>query len=84
VPPGRPRGCGGRKLPLIPNLREMAMRRRMKMRKRGEITLSPHSPPPEDLPSLGYLFIQQAGISIGARQLKRPQTGTGASSGPPP
>jgi hypothetical protein len=26
----------------------------------GEITLSPHSPPPEDLPSLGDLFSQQA------------------------
>jgi hypothetical protein len=28
----------------------------------GEITPSPYSPPPEDLPSLGNLFSQQAGI----------------------
>jgi hypothetical protein len=31
----RARGGGGRKLPLSLNPREMAMRRRMKMRKRG-------------------------------------------------
>jgi hypothetical protein len=47
------------------------MRRRMKMRKRGEITPSFHSSPPEDLPSLGGLFSQQAGISVGARRAKR-------------
>jgi hypothetical protein len=33
----------------------------------GEITPSPHSPPPQDLPLLGDLFRQQARISIGAR-----------------
>jgi hypothetical protein len=31
VPTGRPRGCGGWKLPLSLNLREMAMGKRMKM-----------------------------------------------------
>jgi hypothetical protein len=35
VPPGRPQGHGGRKLHAIVNLWEMAMRRRMKMRKKG-------------------------------------------------
>jgi hypothetical protein len=50
----------------------------------GEITPSPYSPPPEDLPSLGDFFSYQAGISIGARQPKHPQIGTRASSGPPP
>jgi hypothetical protein len=39
-------GTGGRKLPPSLNLLEMVMRRRMKMRKRGETTPSPHSPPP--------------------------------------
>jgi hypothetical protein len=29
----------------------------------GEVTPPPHTPPPEDLPSLGDLFSQQAGIS---------------------
>jgi hypothetical protein len=38
----------------------------------------------EDLPSLGDLFSQQAGISVGARQTKRPRMGAGRSSGPPP
>jgi hypothetical protein len=45
----------------------------------GEITPSPHSPPPEGLPSLGDLFSQQARISIGIRLM-----GTRASSGPLP
>jgi hypothetical protein len=33
----------------------------------GEITPPPHSPPPEDLPLVGDLFSQQAGISVGVR-----------------
>jgi hypothetical protein len=33
----------------------------------AEVTPPPHSPPLEDLPSLGDLFSQQAGVSIGAR-----------------
>jgi hypothetical protein len=41
-----------------------------------EIPPSPHSPPPEDLPSLGDLFSQQTGISVGARKIKRPWMGT--------
>jgi hypothetical protein len=49
----------------------------------GEITPSPHSPMLEDLPSLGDLFRQQAGISIGARRSEHPQTGIDASFGPP-
>jgi hypothetical protein len=65
VPPGRLRGRMGRKLPLSPNPREM--------------TPSPHSPPPEGLPSLGDLFSQQARISVGIRLM-----GTRASSGPLP
>jgi hypothetical protein len=47
----------------------------------GEVTPLPHSQPPEDLPSPGDLFSQQAGTSVGARQLKHPWMGTGASSG---
>jgi hypothetical protein len=38
----------------------------------GEITPSPHSLPLEDIPSLGDLFSQQAGISVGARWPKCP------------
>jgi hypothetical protein len=38
----------------------------------------------EDLPSLGNLFRQQAGISIVVRQPKRPWTETVPSIGPPP
>jgi hypothetical protein len=45
---------------------------------------SPHSPPLEDLPSPGDLFSQRSGISVGMRWMKYPQTGTGASSDPPP
>jgi hypothetical protein len=50
----------------------------------GEITPSPHSSPPEDLPSLGDLLSQQTGISISVRQTRCPRTGTGASSNLPP
>jgi hypothetical protein len=50
----------------------------------GEVTPPTHSPLPEDLPSIGYIFIQKAGITIGARQLKPPQMETEPSTGPPP
>jgi hypothetical protein len=50
----------------------------------GEITPSLQSPPLEDLPSLGDLFRQQAGISVGPRRVKRPRTGAGGSSDPLP
>jgi hypothetical protein len=50
----------------------------------GEVSPLPHSPPPNDLPSLGDLFGQQAGINAAACQLKRPQIGTEASFDPPP
>jgi hypothetical protein len=36
----------------------------------GEVTPPPHYSPPEDLPSLGDLFNQQTGISVGTRQPK--------------
>jgi hypothetical protein len=48
----------------------------------GEITSSPHSPPLEDLPSLGDLFSRQAGISIGARRAKLPRVDTGGFDRP--
>jgi hypothetical protein len=44
----------------------------------GEITPSPHSPPPKDLLSLGDLFSQQARIFIGVHRIKRPRMGTWA------
>jgi hypothetical protein len=48
----------------------------------GEITPSRQSPPPpKDFPSLGDLFSQQAGISIGVCRMKHPRAGTGRSSG---
>jgi hypothetical protein len=50
----------------------------------GEITPSPHSPPHEDLPSLGDLFSQQTGISVSVRRTRRPRMGIGASPGLPP
>jgi hypothetical protein len=50
----------------------------------GEIAPSPHSPSLKDLPSLGDLFIQQAGIFVGARQTKRPRTGARGSFDSPP
>jgi hypothetical protein len=42
----------------------------------GEVTPPPHSPLPEYLPSLGDIFIRQAGISISACWPKRPRTET--------
>jgi hypothetical protein len=48
------------------------------------VTPPTHSPLPEDLPSISYIFIQKAGITIGARQPKRPQMETGPSTSPPP
>jgi hypothetical protein len=48
-----------------------------------EITPSPQSPP-KNLPSLGDLFSQQAGISVGVRWTKCPWSGTRGSSSPPP
>jgi hypothetical protein len=51
---------------------------------KGDVTPLPHSLPPEDLPFLSDLFSQQVGISIGPCEAKWPQTGTRASSGPPP
>jgi hypothetical protein len=39
------------------------MKRRMNMKRRG-VTPPPHSPPPEDLSSLGDLFSYQARISV--------------------
>jgi hypothetical protein len=45
----------------------------------GEVAPSPHSLPPEDLPSHEDYFSRQAGISVGADQPKCPQMGTRAS-----
>jgi hypothetical protein len=50
-------------------------------REEGEVTPRPHSSPPEDLPSLGDIFSQQVGISVGVRQLKWQQMETGSSTG---
>jgi hypothetical protein len=52
--------------------------------KEGKITSSPHSLPPEVLPSPGDLFHQQAGISIGTRRTKHPRTDSRGSFSPPP
>jgi hypothetical protein len=52
-----------------------------KDKEEGKITTSPHSLPPEDLPSLGDLFSQQQGISVGACQTKCPRTGAGGLFG---
>jgi hypothetical protein len=43
---------------------------------------SPHSPLREALYSLGDIFSRQAGITIGARQSKRPRMETRPSIGP--
>jgi hypothetical protein len=51
-----------------------------KGKEEGEVTPSLHSPPPEDLPSLGDLFSHQAGIFVGAHRPKHPRIGAGASS----
>jgi hypothetical protein len=45
------------------------------------VTPIPHSPPPEDLPSLGDIFSRQAGISVGMRWLKWPWTEIVSSTG---
>jgi hypothetical protein len=50
----------------------------------GEVTPPPHSPPPEDLPSLGVIFSWQAGVSVGAGRPKQPQMENVSSIGPPP
>jgi hypothetical protein len=50
----------------------------------GVITPPPHSPPLEDLPSLGDLFSRQAEIFAGPRRSKRPRTEIGPSISPPP
>jgi hypothetical protein len=41
------------------------------------VTLPPHSPPRETLPSLGNIFHRQTGVAGGARQSKRTRTKTG-------
>jgi hypothetical protein len=50
----------------------------------GEVTPPPHSPLPEDLPSLGDLFSWQVGISVSMCRPKWPRTETGSSTGPSP
>jgi hypothetical protein len=50
----------------------------------GVITPPPHSPPLEDLPSLGDLFSRQAEIFVGPHRSKRPRTEIGPSISPPP
>jgi hypothetical protein len=50
----------------------------------GEVTLAPHSPPHEDLCSLGNIFSRHARISIGTHRQKWPQTEIELSTSPPP
>jgi hypothetical protein len=50
----------------------------------GEIVSYRHSLPPENLHSLGDLFGQQAGISVGAQRLKRPQMDARGGPSTPP
>jgi hypothetical protein len=50
----------------------------------GEVTPPPHSPPPEDLPSLDDIFNRQAGIYVSARRTTWSRTKTGSVTGPPP
>jgi hypothetical protein len=47
------------------------------------VTPPPHSPSPEDLPSLGDIFDWQARISISARRPKWPRIETEPLSGLP-
>jgi hypothetical protein len=76
-------GRGVRKLPLSPSPQDGMMKRRMKMERRGEVTPPPHSPSPEDLPSLGDIFSRRVGISISMHQPKWPRTEVGSSTGLP-
>jgi hypothetical protein len=80
VPPRRLQGHGGVETPSKPDSSGYGDVEEDED-KEGEKTPSPHSPPPEDLPSLGDLYDQQAGISVGVHRTKRPRMGTGASAG---
>jgi hypothetical protein len=79
--PGRRQGHGGRKLPSSLNPWEGLTKRRMETEE-GEVTPPPHSPLLEVLHSLGDIFNRQAGIFVGARQPKWPETRIGSPTGP--
>jgi hypothetical protein len=49
-----------------------------------EVTPPPHSPPLEDLPSLGDLFSRHTGVSVGAHWPEQSQMVTGQLTGLPP
>jgi hypothetical protein len=81
VPPGRSRG---EETPSEPESSGDGNEEEAEDKEEGEITPSLTSSPPEDLLSLGDIFSQEAGISVGVRWMKCPRAGTGASSNPPP
>jgi hypothetical protein len=49
-----------------------------------EVSPPPHSLSREVVPLLGDIFIRQAGITVGTRRPKQPQTKTGLSTTSPP
>jgi hypothetical protein len=73
VPPRQPRGHGGEEITSEPESSRSGDEED-EDEIEGAITPSPHSLPPKDIPSLGDLFSQQAGISVGVCWPKRPRT----------
>jgi hypothetical protein len=73
-------GGGGEETPSVPESSGDGYEEEGEDEEEGEIAPTPHSLPPEDLPSLGDLFSQQTRIYVGMRQTRRPRTGTRASS----
>jgi hypothetical protein len=82
--PSGSKGARGRKLPPSPNPQGGDDEEEDENGVEGEVTLAPHSPPHEDLCSLGNIFSRHARISIGTHRQKWPQTEIELSTSPPP